>query len=458
MPTALHSATIHFRHTQGDQALSIAVDLLIHPRWLIPVVPDSVTLDRHSIAVHDGQIVAILPQAEARVRYRATDEVELPSHALIPGLVNLHTHAAMNLMRGISDDLPLERWLRDVIWPTESRHVSPAFVRDGTLLAACEMLRGGITTCNDMYFFPDDAARAFAETGIRAVVGLIVLDFPSTWASDADDYLRKGLAVRDQWRGHPLISFAIAPHSSYAASDAGLERAACLADELDLPIHIHVHETISEINDSHSAFGMRPLARLERLGLLGPNLAAVHVVHPDETELALLARRGCSVAHCPVSNMKLASGIAPVPAMLKHGINVGLGSDGAASNNRLDLFQEMRQAALLAKVGSLDATAVPAHTALRMATLGGARALGLDGLIGSIEVGKRADLCAVAFDSPLMAPCFDPISHLIHVCDRRQVSHVWVDGTARIKNGQTLLQIGDNELLAIASLWQTRLV
>ncbi|MCL1861629.1 MAG: TRZ/ATZ family hydrolase [Proteobacteria bacterium] len=438
--------------------MSVAVDLLIHPRWLIPVVPDNVALDKHSIAVHDGKILDILPQPEARARYQATDEVELPAHALIPGLVNLHAHAAMNLMRGLSDDLPLERWLREVIWPTESRHVSPAFVRDGTLLAAHEMLRGGITTCNDMYFFPDDAARAFAETGIRAVVGLIVLGFPGAWASDADDYLRKGLAVRDKWHEHPLVSFAIAPHSPYAVPDAGLERAAYLAAELDLPIHIHVHETASEINESLAAFGMRPVARLERLGLLGPNLIAVHAVHHDETELALLARRGCSIAHCPVSNMKLASGIAPVPAMLRHGINVGLGSDGAASNNRLDLFQEMRQAALLAKVGSLDASAIPAHTALRMATLGGARALGLDGMIGSLEIGKRADLCAVAFDDPLTAPCFDPISHLIHVCDRRQVSHVWVDGRIRVRNNETLLQISDIELLALASLWQTRLV
>jgi len=438
--------------------LSVSVDLLIHPRWLIPVVPNNVTLEQHSIAVHDGRIVDILPQAEARARYQAADDYELPAHVLIPGLVNLHAHAAMNLMRGISDDLPLARWLKDVIWPAESRHVSPAFVRDGTLLAAHEMLRGGITTCNDMYFFPDEAAQAFAETGMRAVIGLIALGFPSVWASDADDYLRKGLAVRNKWHGHSLINFAIAPHSPYAVPDTGLERAACLAAELDLPIHMHVHETVGEINDSLAASGMRPLARLERLGLLGPNLIAVHAVHLDETDLALLARHGCSVAHCPVSNMKLASGIAPVPAMLRHGINVGLGSDGAASNNRLDLFQEMRQATLLAKVSTLDASAVPVHTALRMATLGGAHALGLGDIIGSLEIGKRADLCAVALDSPLAAPCFTPISHLIHVCDRQQVSHVWVDGRIRVRNSKTLLQISDNDLLILASLWQTRLV
>jgi 5-methylthioadenosine/S-adenosylhomocysteine deaminase len=438
--------------------LSTAIDFLICPRWLVPVVPDNVTLERYSVAVQKGRIVDILPQSEARSRYQAGEVIELPAHALIPGLINLHAHAAMSLMRGLSDDLPLERWLNDVIWPAESRHVSPAFVRDGTRLAIAEMLRGGITTCNDMYFFPDDAAKEFAEAGMRAVVGLIVVDFPSAWASDTDSYLHKGLAVRDKWSGHSLIRFALAPHSPYAVSDAGLERVACLATELDLPIHIHVHETANEISDSIKTTGARPLARLERSNLLGPSLTAVHAVHLDENELALLARRGCSVAHCPSSNMKLASGIAPVPAMIRHGINIGLGSDGAASNNRLDLFQEMRQAALLAKVSSSDASAVPAHTALRMATLGGARALGLEGLVGSIEIGKRADLCAVAFDSPFTTPCFDPLSHLVYVCDRQQVSHVWVDGNIRVRDGKTLLQNSDNELLALASLWQTRLV
>ena len=438
--------------------MSLEVDLLIHPRWLIPVEPERVVHARYSIAVHKGCIVDILPQDEARARYHAASVYELPDHVLIPGLVNLHTHAAMSLMRGLADDLPRARWLNEAIWPAESRHVSPAFVRDGVLLAAREMLRGGITTFNDMYFFPGDEAAAIDEVGMRAVIGLIVLDFPGAWASDADDYLRKGLAVRSQWSGHPRINFAIAPHSPYAVSDAGLERAACLASELDLPIHIHVHETAGELADSLSAYGLRPLARLERLGLLGSTLTAVHAVHTDERDLALLAHHGCSVAHCPGSNMKLASGIAPLSAMLRHGINVGLGSDGAASNNRLDLFQEMRLAALLAKVASSDAAAAPAHTVLHMATLGGARALGLDGMIGSLESGKRADLCAVALDSPDMNPCFDLISHLVYVCGREQVSHVWVDGEIRVRDGAPLLRISDNELLALASLWQTTLV
>jgi 5-methylthioadenosine/S-adenosylhomocysteine deaminase len=375
----------------------------------------------------------------------------------MPGMVNLHAHAAMSLMRGIADDLPLMRWLQEAIWPTEARHVSAAFVRDGTRLAAAEMLRGGITTCNDMYFHPEAAAEAFAEMGMRAVVGLVMLEFPTPFASDADDYLRKGLAARDQWHGHPLIGFSIAPHAPYTVSDASFGRTLAMADQLALPIHIHVHETAQEIDDSIAMHGVRPLTRLARLGVLGENLIGVHTVHVDEADLELLARYNCSVAHCPTSNMKLASGIAPVPRLQAAGLRVGLGSDGAASNNRLDLIQEMRHAALLAKVGSMDASALPAHAALRMATLEGARALGLGERIGSIESGKFADLCAVDLGALDCQPCFEPVSHLVYVAGREHVSHVWVNGETRVDKGIPLLHINDSELLRLASVWQTKL-
>jgi len=436
--------------------LSATVDLIIQPRWIVPVEPATTVLEHHCVVVDQGRILDVLPQGEASVRYQARRTEHLGDHVLIPGLVNLHTHAAMNLMRGIADDLPLMRWLQEAIWPIEGKHVSPAFVADGTLLAAAEMLRGGITTCNDMYFYPDSAASAFHRVGMRAVIGIVMLDFPSPYASDADDYLRKGLAARDQWRGSPRIGFSIAPHAPYTVSDAGLERAASLAAELDLPIHIHVHEVESEIDTSIARYGARPLTRLARLGLLGPGLIGVHAVHLDETDLALLSHHGCNIAHCPTSNMKLGSGIAPLSALLERGINVGLGTDGAASNNRLDLFQEMRHAALLAKAATRDAATVPAHAALHMATLGGARALGLDTQIGSITVGKQADLCAIRLIDPLMQPCFDPISHLAYVAGREQVSHVWIDGELRVQNGALLLQIAHKELLGISTLWQTR--
>lgn len=437
--------------------MSEPIDLLLRPAWIIPVVPDRTVLRGHAVAVRDGAIVAVLPAEEAERCFFAKETTDLPGHVLIPGLVNLHVHASMSLMRGIADDLPLMQWLQEAIWPTEGKHVSHAFVRDGTALAADEMLRGGITTCNEMYFHPDAAAEAFAAAGMRATVGVAVLEFPTPYAANADDYFRKGLAARDKWQGHPLVGFAMAPHAPYTVGDDALVRVASLAAELDCPIHMHIHETAHEITESVTLHGVRPLARLERLGLLGPGMIAVHAVHLDATEIELLASQGCAVAHCPSSNMKLASGIAPVSTMLDKGLTVGLGTDGAASNNRLDLFQEMRQAALLAKVSTMDPTVVPAHTALRMATLHGARALGLEHLIGSIETGKRADLCAVALNTVDNTPCFDPVSHLVYVAGRESVTEVWVDGEKRVERGKTLLRKSNTELIGIAAMWQTRL-
>lgn len=434
-----------------------SVDLLIHARWVIPVEPARTVLDYHAVAVKDGLIADVLPSDLARRTVQAARVVDLGEHVLIPGLVNLHTHGAMTLMRGIGDDLPLMRWLQEVIWPAEAKHVSDTFVREGTLLAAVEMLRGGITTCSDMYFHPDAAAQAFDLVGMRAMVGIVLINFPTAYATDADDYLRKGLAARDRWRGQPRIGFTVAPHAPYTVSDENLIRAQTLARELDLPLHIHLHETDGEIRESIAAHGLRPLARLERLGIAADNLVAVHAVHLNSHDIDLLASHGASVAHCPTSNMKLASGIAPVPRLLEAGVRVGLGTDGAASNNRLDLFQEMRHAALLAKVSSGDATAVPAHSALHMATLAGAEALGLGDEIGSIVRGKRADLCAVNLGDISMRPCFEPLSHLVHAAGRDQVSHVWIDGESRVDAGVALLQISDKELLRIATVWQTRL-
>ncbi|MBS0353819.1 MAG: TRZ/ATZ family hydrolase [Proteobacteria bacterium] len=433
----------------------IEVDLLIEARWIIPVEPDDTTLEHHTVAIRDGRIVEILPTSEARAKFSAREYVQLPEHILIPGLVNLHCHAAMTLMRGLADDLPLMRWLQEAIWPAEARHVSPTFVRDGSLLAGAEMLRGGITTCNDMYFFPEAAAEAFDRLGMRAVLGITVLEFPSQYAADADDYLHKGLAAHDQWRSHPRIHFALAPHAPYTVSNRTFERVGALADELDLPIHIHIHETAAEISDSLRDHGRRPLARLDDLGLLGPNLIGVHAVHLDSEDVERLVLHNCSVAHCPTSNMKLASGAAPISILLDRQITVGLGSDGAASNNRLDLFREMHQASLLAKLSSGDATTLPAHQALRMATLCGAQALGLESSIGSLLPGKAADLCALRVDDVDDLPCFDPISHLIYVLGRRAVSDVWVAGERRVIGGK-LLQITNTELLSAVRLWQNK--
>ena len=436
--------------------MSEPIDLLIEPRWLIPVEPHGVVLEDHAVAVSAGNIVDILPAKEALGRYQPAQRATLPQQVLIPGLVNLHTHAAMALLRGIADDLPLMDWLKTRIWPAEAKHVSAAFVRDGTLLACAEMLRGGITCFNDMYFFPEAAAEAAQSLGMRAVLGMVIIEFPTAYATDADDYISKGLAVRDRLRGEPLISFCMAPHAPYTVADKTFERIATLSAQLDLPIHVHLHETSGEIGQSLAQHGTRPLNRLQRLGLLGPGLIGVHAVHLDEPEIALLAENNCAVAHCPTSNMKLASGAAPIAKLSKQGVRIGLGTDGAASNNRLDLFQEMRHAGLLAKVSSGDAAVLNAHELLRMATLGGASAVGLDDRIGSIQAGKAADVCAIRLDALETSPCFDPASHLVYTAGREHVTHVWVNGVLQVENG--LLRGCDTaRLLDTVNLWQNKL-
>jgi len=430
---------------------------LIRARWVVPVEPDGAVLEDTAVAVNGERIEAVLPAAEASARYPQADGIALPEHVLIPGLVNAHTHAAMSLMRGLADDRPLDRWLREHIWPAEARHVSAEFVRDGTLLACAEMLRGGTTCFNDMYFFPEAALEAALQAGIRAALGMIVVEFPSAYASDPDDYLQKGLALRDRWREHPLASFCLAPHAPYTVSDATFRRVATILGELDVPLHIHVHETDDEVDRSIAEHGVRPLERLGALGLLGPNLMAVHGVHLTPQEIALLARHGASVVHCPSSNLKLASGFAPVASLLAAGVNVALGTDGAASNNRLDLMQEMRQAALLAKAVARDAAALPAHTALRCATLGGASALGLADRIGSIAPGKCADLVAVRLlGEPELAPCFDPVSHLVYAAGREHVTDVWVAGKQQVRDGEAQT-CALAALETRAKLWQNAL-
>jgi 5-methylthioadenosine/S-adenosylhomocysteine deaminase len=436
--------------------MTTPIDLIITAPWIIPIEPAGIVLKNHAVAIDKGRIVGVLPQDQVAEKFTASEVTKLDNHALIPGLVNLHAHAAMTLFRGLADDQPLMTWLQKHIWPAESKHISPQFVRDGTLLACAEMLRGGITCFNDMYYFPKSAAEAAIATGMRAAIGLVTFDFPTAYAADADDYLAKGLAVRDELREEPLISFCLAPHAPYTVSDRSFLKVLTLAEQIDLPIHLHLHETEQEINDSERDFGVRPIERLRRLGLLSPGLIAVHTVHLTPSEIELLAAHGCSIAHCPSSNLKLGSGIAPITSLLEQGANIGLGTDGAASNNRLDLFQEMRLAALLAKGQSGRADAINAHQALRMATLGGAQALGLDTTIGSITPGKMADLCAISLDCIELTPCYDPASHIVYAAGREHVSEVWVAGRIRVKKRQ-LLENNQIELIKVATLWQNKI-
>ena len=427
----------------------------VHAGWVIPVEPDGVVLERHTLVIDGTHIAAIVPSASWRNDLGAT-EIDCRRHVLVPGFVNAHTHAAMSLFRGMADDLPLMEWLEQHIWPAEARVAGREFVRDGTRLAAAEMLTGGTTCFNDMYFFGDEAAAAAIEAGIRAVIGLIVIGFPSAWASDVDEYFRKAEAVHDQYRGHPLVTSAFAPHAPYTVDDAALTRVATLAEELDVPVHMHVHETVGEIEGALATHGARPLRRLEGLGLLSPRLLAVHMTAIDEDEYELLARTGVNVVHCPESNLKLASGFCPVARLLGAGVNVALGTDGAASNNRLDMLGELRSASLLAKGVSGDPCALPAAQALRMATLSGARALGLDHAIGSLEVGKLADLVAVDLSALGTQPIYDPLSQLVYASQRSQVSDVWVGGRHLVRQGE-LTTLDSDELRASATAWRSRI-
>jgi 5-methylthioadenosine/S-adenosylhomocysteine deaminase len=422
---------------------------------VIPVQPAGAFHD-HAVALDAGRIVALAPWAEARARFEARTTVHLPRHVLIPGLVNLHCHSAMSLLRGLADDMPLMEWLSEHMWPAEARHVNDEFVHDGSLLAMAEMLRGGVTCVSDMYFFPEATARAALQAGMRAMLGMIAIEFPSAYAPDAPAYLARGLATREAYRGEALLDFCLAPHAPYTVGDESLRRIAALAEQLDVPIHTHLHETRGEIEESLAKHGMRPLERLRRLGLAGPRLISAHAVHLEPGELELMAREGVRVAHCPSSNLKLASGIAPVADMHAHGIVVGLGTDGAASNNRLDVMTEMRTAALLAKGASGDASAVGAHAALRMATLDGAIAMGLGSRIGSIEAGKWADLAAVELASTETLPCYDPASHLVYAAGREHVTHVWVAGEIRLQE-RRLQGLDEGHLHDRARWWQSRI-
>ena len=432
------------------------IDTLLEARWIAPVEPDGEVLQDHAVAIDKGIIRAVLPIDQANLKFKPLEQVKLSNHLLIPGLVNLHSHAAMTLLRGLADDLPLMEWLNNHIWPAEGRHVDANFVLDGTRLACAEMLRGGVTCFNDMYFFPEVTADAVLEIGMRASIGMIVIDFPTVYASDLDDYLGKGLALRDNYHQHPNLTFCFAPHAPYTVSDEAFKRVLTYAEQLNLPVHIHLHETLDEISISKETSGMRPIERLYQLGLLGPDLIAAHMVHLTEDEISLIHQQGCSIAHCPSSNMKLASGLAPITSLLNQGVNVGLGTDSAASNNRLDMFEEMRMAALLAKVESKKADVLPAYKALQMATINGARALGLDSITGSLVEGKSADITAIDFSDIELSPCYDPVSHLVYTAGREHVSHVWVNGRMLLDN-RKLTTLDITELRHRIMSWQQRI-
>ncbi len=433
-----------------------SISQLIIPRYLAQLTDaDGGVLENAALAVNDDKIIAVDSLDAIRKKYRAANEITLDQHIVLPGLVNAHTHASMSLLRGYADDLPLMQWLEQHIWPAEGKWVDEQFIEVGANLAMLEMIRGGTTCFNDMYFYPDVVARCAASAGMRACVGMIVLDFPSVWAQSSEEYINKGLAVRDETRHSPLITTAFAPHAPYTVSDEPLDKIRTLAEELECMIHMHVHETVDEVEGSIQQHKMRPLERLHKLGLLSPKLCAVHMVHLLPGEIESVAESGVRIVHCPQSNLKLGNGFCPVDKLTQHNITVAIGTDGAASNNDLDMFAETQTAALLAKGASANASALPAPQALQAATTAGAKALGLDDQIGALTPGKQADFIAVDLSAANTQPVYNPISQLIYATTASQVSDVWVNGK-RLLEGREFTTLDEAEILAKAREWGVR--
>src|SRR5690554_5937541 len=438
------------------QAPPEAVDLLVEAGHVVPVEPHGVVLEDHAVAVRDGVVVAVLPAAEARARFAPVETVSRPEGVLIPGLVNAHTHNPMTLMRGVADDLPLMVWLNQHIWPIEAAVIGPGFVADGVALSIAEMLRGGTTCANENYFFPDVQTATYKQHGFRARVGLPVIDFATAWPSSDDEYFDKAREVHDQWKGEALIGTAFVPHAPYTVKDSSSERIRMLADQLDVPVHLHLHETVQEVEESQQQYGQRPIARLDRLGLINDRLIAVHMTQLTGGEIELCAERGVSVVHCPESNLKLASGFCPVCALERAGVNLAIGTDGCASNNDLDMFGETRTAAQLAKAVARDAAGFSAASALRAATLGGAKAIGFEHLVGSLEPGKQADLACVDLSALESQPLYNVHSQLVYATGRHQVSDVWIAGRPKLV-GRELVDIDTAALVANARQWRQRI-
>lgn len=428
-------------------------DLLIHAQWIIPVVPHNKVFSQCSLIINDGKITAITPSTQARNRYTSDTIIELDKHIIMPGLINAHGHAAMSLLRGFADDLPLSTWLNDHIWPAEGTHVSAKFVKDGAQLAIAEMIRSGTTCFSDMYFFPEETCAAAHSAGIRCDISFPIIDFPSSWAKNSDEYISKGLALRDSYSAHELININFGPHAPYTVSDDVFERIAVLAPELQATVQIHLHETKHEVSESLDKIGKRPIQRLSELNILGPATQCVHMTSLNKSDIELLKESGAHVIHCPESNLKLASGFCPANQLLQEGVNVALGTDGCASNNNLDMFGEMHTAALLGKAVADDAAALSAAQVVEMATINGAKALGIDDVTGSLEVGKSADIIAIKLDPLDQKPMYDPISQVVYTHNGHRISHSWVNGKI-LMSDRELCTLNEKEIISNTQTWQ----
>jgi 5-methylthioadenosine/S-adenosylhomocysteine deaminase len=432
------------------------VETVISASWIFTANKDDKLLENHSVVIEGGVIVDIVESDSVFNIYQANEVYQLTDQLLIPGLINAHTHLAMSLLKGYADDMKLSVWLNNHIWPAEKSIVSPQFVSDGSRLAMAEMLKGGITTFNDMYFYPHSTAEVSEEIGMRANIGLVVLDFPTGYASDPQDYLNKGLNFRDTWRDNSLITTSIAPHAPYSVSDESFSMIGTYANQLQMTVHTHLHETEAEVNESLQKFNMTPIQRLDKLGILGPNVTAAHCVHLNDTDISILEKNQVNVIHNPSSNMKLGSGVANIKALCEKSLNIGLGSDSSASNNRLDIITEIRSTLLLHKGKNQDAEFLSPIDVIKMATINSAKAIGLDEKIGSIEVGKKADITVINLNSIECQPCYDPLSTFVYSADKNSVSHVWVDGDIKVKK-HFLVNIDEDKLLHNTKLWQRKI-
>ena len=430
--------------------------IIISASWIFTSNSEGQLLSDYSIVIENDKIIDLVPQDKVFDEYEANDIYQLTDHILIPGLINTHTHAAMSLFKGFADDLPLQDWLNDYIWPAEKEFINSSFVKDGSILALSEMIKSGVTTFNDMYFFPDATAEAVKELGVRSNIGLVVLDFPTNYATDPEDYLLKGFEFRDKWRNEELITTSIAPHAPYSVSDEAFTLINTYSEELSINIHTHLHETQWEIEDSIEKYGITPVQRLNNLGIIGPSLMAVHCVHLNDQDMATLAKNKVSIVHNPSSNMKLGSGIADIAKMLKQNLNISLGTDSSASNNRLDMMEEMRLAALLIKGSTKSPESFSANEAIKMATINGAKALGLESIIGSIEKNKKADLVAIDLNSIENQPIYNPLTTLVYSSSRSDVSYVWIDGEIKLKD-KKLVKIDEERIIQLAKKWQRKL-
>lgn len=428
---------------------------LITPKWILTLEEDGL-LENHSILIDQDKIAAILPTDIARHSHPNTQEYILENQLIMPGLINCHGHAAMNLFKGLADDLPLMTWLEKHIWPAEGEWVSPEFVHDGTKLAIAEMLKSGTTCFSDMYFFPEEAAEVAAQTGMRGIFYGPILDFPTPYGNGPDEYLNKIVQAHDKFKHHSLIDIGFGPHAPYTVSDEPIQSLISLAEQLDMPIQIHLHETEFEVMDAIDKTGQRPSERLRDLGFWGPNVQAVHVTQANQTDMNIFKEFGVHIIHCPESNLKLASGFCPAAEMQYKGINIALGTDGSASNNDLDMLGEMRTAALIGKAVSKDASAISALDAIKMATINGAKALGKESDIGSIKIGKQADIISIDFNDIASAPVYDPVSHVVYSCNRNQVDHVWVAGKLQVRD-KSLCHLNENQLIEMAQNWANKI-